>query len=237
MAGSAASVVAPGEAASRQHQGFGKVRSHHREIVQYSDHGPPFFMPLHELVQQRRRGGSVHRRERLVEQNHRGVLQDQAGEQRAPKLALRQFAHPAAQPLGKADGHRRLLRARPERRRGRAEGAEFSPAAERDELCNSQRKTAIDRGELRQEGEPALRPRRAGNGAAGEADGAGDRHQQRALAGAIGANHGGEAARREAALYALERGTCPVAHRYADELHTAFGVHALDIGQGWAGGN
>jgi hypothetical protein len=93
----------------------------------------------------------------------------------------------------------------------RAERAKLLPATECDQLGDSERIRAVDRGELRQMGQSM--PRRALDAAARRTDDARDCRQQSALAGLVRSDNGGEASRRELAADRLHGGASPISHR------------------------
>ena len=100
--------------------------------MQHGDHRAAFLVPSHDLIEQHRSRLRIDRGERLVEQNDRGVLQDQPREQRPLQFADRQLADPtapavAANPTVSAAAAARARSAA----LGSAEGAELPPAAER----------------------------------------------------------------------------------------------------------
>ena len=214
IAGNATSVASQATQRRASTSVDGKPCPHQVEIMQHGDHGATFLVPSGDLIEQHRRGLRIDRGERFVEQDHAGVLQDQPCEQRPLQLADRQLANPPRQPSRQPDRPRRRLGTRPQRCRRRPECAEFAPAAERDQLRHGQRVVAIDRRKLRQIRQSPRCARRTIDGPGGQSHGARDRCQQRALAGAVGADDGGQAARCERTGDRLKRQPPPVANRY-----------------------
>ena len=90
--------------------------------------------------------------QRLVEQDHAGVLQQQPGEQRALHLAARQRADGRVLEARQADGRERLLDGVAVPPADAAEHAAAPPQPHGDEVVDVDREGAVDLGGLRQIG-------------------------------------------------------------------------------------
>src|SRR6202040_2663665 len=100
-----------------------------------------------------------------------------------------------------------------------AECAELAPCAEGDQFRHRKRVLAVDRRQLWQIGQPL--PRRTIHDPAGEPFHARDRREERALAGPVRPNYGGQAARSELSAHGLQCYSPPIAHRYVAQPDTA----------------
>src|SRR5271165_5184993 len=88
--------VAPGDALPRQHERRRKVATNLIQIMQHGNDGSSLGVPSVDETQQLGDGGLIDGGKWLVEEKHGGVLQQQAGEQRALELAYRQVVDRAA---------------------------------------------------------------------------------------------------------------------------------------------
>ena len=151
--------------------------------------------------------------EGLVEQDHRAVLQQGAGEERALELPGGEAADRALLEAVESDRLQGLARGRAHGRTDAAEDADPAPMAELDHVEHRDRKAAIDVGLLRQVGDlgapdrteldpPGERPQQPDDGL-----------QQRGLAGAVGADDGRQRTRAEAAAEVMDRGMAVIAER------------------------
>ena len=191
--------------------------AHQLHVVQHGDHRAPLAVPALHHAQQVGAGARVDAVEGLVEQDELRVLQQQSREQHALELAHRELADAAPLETRQADRGERLARLGDERGVDGAEGAAPRPVTERDEIEHAEREAAVDVRLLRQVGDAAGKL-----GGDLDAPGAGrqaprERFQQAALAGAVGADHGGERARREFAAEVMHRRVALVRHREVDD--------------------
>src|SRR5271165_6861350 len=191
--------------------------------MKHVDYSPAFPVPSHHLAEQHRHGLRIDRSEWLVEQNNCTILQNQAREQRSLKFAHRDFANRTLQPSSQSHRLRHRRRARTQRGPWGAEGTEFSPPAERDQLRYCERVVAVDRRKLRQIGQSL--PRCTTHHPASQSYHARDRRQERALAGPVSPNNGGQTARNELSANGLQRYSPPKTHGYVAQQNAALSLH------------
>ena len=79
------------------------MRAHLLDVVQRGEHGASFAVPAQDQRDEIGDGLGVDGAERLVEQDQRGVLQQQPREQHALKLAARQRADRAGREIDQPD--------------------------------------------------------------------------------------------------------------------------------------
>ncbi len=113
-------------------------------------------MPTADQRQEIADGAGVDARERLVEQNDRRVLYDQAGEQGALELAARERPDRPLFAAREPDGGERRLAGRPSAKQA-APGPEPPPQAHGHEIEHGEGKIPVDLGGLRQVGDGAVR--------------------------------------------------------------------------------
>ena len=111
------------------------------------------FMQREQVVD----GALVDRGEGLVEQHHRGVLQDQAREQGALQLAARERVDAAPLEAQQADRGQRLVAGAAVRGAVAPERAYLVPQAEHRQLLHRDREAAVDAAVLRQAGHALAR--------------------------------------------------------------------------------
>src|SRR6266851_3177016 len=216
--------IAPGDAATRQYQGGGKARPHQIEIVQHGDDGPALLLPSSHLIEQYRNRRRINRSERLVEQDNRSILQHHPGKLCPLQFAHRELANRLSEPPRQPYGLRCCGCALAHRRPRRAKGAEFLPAAKRDQLRHCERVLTIDRCKLWQVRQALSR--RTIHRAAGEWYGACDRSQQRCFAGSVGANNGSQTAGTELSAHAFQRYSPAIAHGHVAQPDAAVSLYA-----------
>ena len=137
----------------------------------------------------------VNARKRLVEQQHIGILQQQAREQHALQLPARKRFQRLPRPALQTHGFQRLVHTRALRRIQAAECAALAPQAHCGELAHIGGKVALQRRLLRQ-----IRHAHAGghlNAPAQRLQQPRQRPKQRGLARAVRANHRQPRARRD----------------------------------------
>ena len=168
-------------------------------------------MPAMDEAEQVLRSVRIDGGEGFVQQNHRAVLQQGAGEEGALELPGGEAPDRALLEARQPHGLQGLGRGRAHRRADAAEDADPAPVAKLDHVEDRDRKAAIDVGLLRQVGDLGA-PDRAEIDAAGERpQQPDDGLQQRGLAGTVGADDGGERARAEAAADVMDRGMAVIA--------------------------
>ena len=185
--------------------------AHLRQVVQHRDHGAAFLVPVLHQPHQVGGGAGVDRVERLVEQDHRRVLHQHTREQHALELADRELRDQPLLEAGQPDRRQREQRLCALRRGGAGEPADARPGAEHHDIEHAERKAAVDARLLRQVGQPVARQAAGAHAAGAGLHPARQRVEQRALAGAVGADHGGEGAGLEAAADVVHRRVMAVA--------------------------
>ena len=192
-----------------QQQRAGKVLVNLRVIVQHGQHGAACAVPLFDQIQQAGSGVAVHGVEGLVQQDQIGVLHQQAGKQHPLQLPAGQGAHHALLKPLQRHGVQGRIHPRQLRRAHAAPRAAGGPVAQQHAVLHGDGKAAVQLGQLRQVGHAVAGvqhdlPRYGGQQAH-------DAFEQRAFAGPVGPDHGGERATRHLRAEVVQRRVLAVA--------------------------
>ena len=168
------------------------------DVVRGDQQDPALRPQLTEHGLDPRGAGGVDARQRLVEQQHAGVLEQRAGDQDALALAAGQRAEPPACAVGEADAVERIARRVALGARERAPGRRAAVGAHQHDVERADREVEPGPVGLRHVGRPALElDLAAAHGQLAE-HGA----EQRGLAAAVGAEDGRDRARLEREVHA-----------------------------------
>ena len=207
----------PGEAAARQHQGEGKrVRTRSRSCstamtVRPSSCQRVTWSSKAAVVAASTAANGSSRRMTAASCSSSRANSARCNSPTESSATLRCSAPASPTASAAATARARSARLRPGKRRTAA-------SRRGDQLRHAQRPVAIERRQLRQKCQ-TMPPRGwALDGAAGKPREAADRRQQRALAGAVGADHCGQAAGRELAADRFQRHPPPVAHGHLPQV-------------------
>ncbi|MDT4850527.1 hypothetical protein FQZ97_846790 [compost metagenome] len=199
----------PGHQLARQQQGQREVRPHLRQVVQHHHHRLALPVPLVQQGEQVVGGAVVHRGERLIEQHHRRVLQDQAREQGALQLAARERVQAALFETGEANRGQRRVAQPPVFGGEAAQCAHAVPQAHGHHVAQGHREAAVELAVLRQPGDAlAGRPAQL---AAERLELARQRLDQGGLARAVGAYQRHQRTRGDAQAHVVHRRVAVVA--------------------------
>src|SRR5829696_5160240 len=139
----------PGDWGAGDEQRLRKNPLHHLKVVQHGDDRALLVVPAADEIEEVGRSLGVDGREWLVEEDHGGILQQQAREQRALHLAAGQRRQRAALEPSEADRGQRLVDPGSAVAADAAERAGAGPQAHGDEIVDGQRECAVDLRRLR----------------------------------------------------------------------------------------
>ncbi len=142
--------------------------------MKHGDHGAAFHPPTSHQAHQVFGGALVDRRERLVEQDDGGILQQQAGKQGALKFADRKLLHRAFENILKSGGGGRLRHALKDFITRPAVRTKAPPSSKRNQLADFDRERPVKLSLLRQIREIMVVARRTHDGSGLQPQGPGD---------------------------------------------------------------
>ena len=208
---------APGDRLPRDEQGARKDAPDNLEIVQHGDDGARFLVPAAHQVEEIGGGLGVDRREGLVEQDQRRVLEQEAREQRALHLPARQGRDRPALEAREPDRRHRLGDAGAFASADAAEQPGAGPEPHRDEIVDRQREGSIEIGGLRQVGDPGFRAARQPDVAGEGPQRPDDALEECRLAGTVRADDRRQAPGRDLPVEMMDGRPAPVAERQVVE--------------------
>jgi hypothetical protein len=186
--------VAASDDLACQKQRFRVLLTDMLEVVKDGDHRPPFAMPVSHQRRQVANAGRVDGAIGLVEEDQRGILEQDAGEVRALQLTARERADRTALEAVHADQVDGRGNAFAPGAVEAAKGTDLAPQPHGHEVVNDHRKAAVERRQLGQVSDlPALHAKQL-DAALQRPQFAGDAFEQRRFAGAVGTNDGQQAA-------------------------------------------
>ena len=205
--------LAPGHHLARDQQRHGEMRAHLLHVMQRGEHGASLAVPAQDQRDEIGDGLGVDGAERLIEQDERGILQQQAREQHALELAARQRADRTVPEVLQADGGERAGDLRVARGVEAAPGADLAPQPHRHAVEHRDGKAAVDVDLLRQVGDVGLGQPVEIDAAAERLELAHDALEQRRFAGAVGPDDGEQLAARHLAGDVMHGGMPVIAER------------------------
>ena len=123
-----------------------------RQIMQHHDHGPPLARPVIDQRQQIRLGRLVNGGEGLIQQDHRRILDNGAGEQGALQLSCGQGMQRHISQYGRSCPLHRRIDGRPAFRVDASGKAKAGPGAHLDNIAKTHRHPCVKLGTLTKKG-------------------------------------------------------------------------------------